>query len=41
MLFNRKNNMKTKKSDYQVLKDIILKNDNQTSKMSCNYEGTE
>ena len=31
MLFNRKNNMKTKKSDYQVLKDIILKNDNQTS----------
>lgn len=31
MLFRKKNNTNTQKSDYQVLKDIILKNDNQTS----------
>ena len=31
MFFYKKSNKKTKKSDYQVLKDIILNNDNQVS----------
>ena len=31
MLFHKKNDTKTKKSDYQVLKGIILNNDNQAS----------
>lgn len=31
MFFHKKSHKKTKKSDYQVLKDIILNNDNQTS----------
>ena len=31
MFFHKKNNTKTKQSDYQVLKEIILKNDNQAA----------
>lgn len=31
MLFKKKNNTKTKQSDYQIFKGIIMNNDNQAS----------